>query len=126
MNKALITPMFILALSLTVAPAIAKTLPAESGALQDQIPQTNHAIPTNEQQEYTYGSTESEATITVTATPLHVQEKSRRKHSMAESPRNRPSREDWTRCLQNENCRARSLFNNQWDRVFGPASDFGN
>ncbi len=102
--------MFVLALAFYVRPAVAQTAPERGQLLQQESQQDSNVIATNEQ----VGAT---ATVIVTPTPRVRAERQR-----ADSQANRPSRADWIRCLQNDACRPRNLFTDDWDRRFGPVN----
>jgi len=123
-------PLIKIVLALAIGPAaiaaVAQTASQDKpNASQNQVARSRDVIAANESQEAISKWKEPASTsITVTSTPL--EEQSRRNQTATESSNNRPSKEDWSRCLQNDRCVPRNLFNNQWDRAFGPAYDFGN
>ena len=126
MKNTVIGIMFALALGFAVAPTFAQTAQFDHhDASQNQVSQSEDVITANQSQEQVSKWTEPTSnTVTVVSTPLEP--KSRHRQHSDDSSDNRPSKEDWAGCIQNERCLPRSLFNNQWDRAFGPAYVFGN
>lgn len=126
MKNALIAIMFALALGCAARPTVAQNAtPEPRNASQDRVVQSNDVIAATQSVEPMGKWKEPTSTIvTVTSSPL--ERGSARKKQWSDPSGNRPSKEDWTRCLQNEKCVSRNLYNNKWDRMFGPAYDFGN
>ena len=113
--------MFVLALGLCVRPGVTQTTPQEQAQpLQQEIQQMNNATATNEGHGHTYELAElATPTIKATSTPPQRQEEPSGKRHRFQSQTNQPSKEDWTRCLQNDACHVRNLFADKWDRLFG-------
>jgi len=126
MKNTVIGIMFALALCFTVAFTFAQTAPLDRhDASREQIPQSDRVLTADQSQEQTSKWTEpTETILTVTSIPLEPN--SPRKQLSDNSSTRQPSKADWARCVQNDRCLPGSLFNNQWDRTFGPAHDFGN
>lgn len=117
----------VLALGLCAWSAVTQTIPQGQGRpSQQEGQQTNDATATNEGHGHTYQLAElATPTIKATSTPPQSREKPSGKRHRFQSQTNQPSKEDWTRCLQNDACHARNLFADKWDRHFGgPVSVF--
>ena len=125
MKNVLLTMMFALVLSCIVLPAVAQAAPQnKSSASDNKVAKSDDVIATNQAQESTAKWAEpTSSTVNVTSTPLQVVPK---KKQWADASGKRPSQDGWNRCLQNDRCDPRNLFSNQWNRVFGPAYNFGN
>ena len=126
MKNALIKMIFALAIGPVAIGAVAQTASQDRpDASQDQVARSSDVIAANESQGAVSKWKEPASTsITVTSTPL--EKRSLRNQTSTESSNNRPSKEDFSRCVQNDRCVPRNVFNNKWDRAFGPAYDFGN
>jgi len=126
MKNNVIEIMCALALGFATASTSAQTTPLDRhDASQEQVPQSDRVVRANQSQEQTSKWTElTETNVTVTSTPLEPNQP-RNQHSEGSSA-DQPSKADWARCVQNDRCLPRSLFDNLWDRTFGPAHDFGN
>lgn len=125
MKNALLAMTFALTLSCTSV-AAAQPSPRDKGNIPvNELAQSDNLSAADQSQELVGKWKEpTSTTVTVTSTLLPV-ERGRKKH-WAASSRSGPSKEDWNRCLKNDRCDPRNLFDNQWDRAFGPAYDFGN
>ena len=94
---------------------------AVSGFAQQPQPKAFAALGDGARSGYAYEKDLSPETK-YQAPPIQGKPSSKAHHAKW-SQSNQPSKEDWIRCLQNDACHARTVFADDWDKIFGGPVD---